>query len=72
MHNSRCIARNRFTAATPEQGANRLEIQANLAVDAMETVKAFPWVYTNAGYLAEAAAHWAFIVDPSLRVDDNY
>jgi hypothetical protein len=63
--------RDRFIAATQDQALDRLAIQSNLAVDAMFTVAAFPYIFTNAGPLAEAAAHWAFVADPSLRVDDD-
>lgn len=66
------IARNRFIHADVPTAIARCEIQSNLAVDAIETVKAFPWIYTNAGCLAEAAAHWAFTAHPELRVDDEY
>lgn len=66
------IARNRFMATTREQALERLEIQSDLACTLIDTVKCFPWTYTNAGCVAEAAAHWAFIAYPELRVDDTF
>lgn len=65
------MERNRFISATPETAAQYLEYQSNRAVDAIYTVKEFPWIYTAAGRYAEAASHWAFIVMPELRVDDR-
>jgi len=66
------IARNRFMAASPEAAAERLEIQSSLCLDAIATVRDFPWIRTGAACLAEAAAHWAFTLHPELRVDDLY
>lgn len=64
--------RDRFFSADSFEALTRLEVQSNMALDAIETVNAFPWIYTNAGVLAEAAAHWAFTAHPHLRVDDVY
>jgi len=66
------IARNRFLAATPDEAQKRMWVQSLLTLDAVATIRAFPWVYTNAGVLAEACAHWAMTFDPSLRIDDEY
>ena len=64
--------RDRFIAARSKADARRkLRTMRTRACDAIQTVKAFPWIYTNAGCLAEAAAHWAFTAFPSLRVDDD-
>ena len=65
-------ARNRFLAATREQALERLAIQSGVVSDAIATVNNFPWIYTNAGVSAEAAAHWAFVAYPELRVEDEY
>lgn len=63
--------RNRFMAANFDQAIERLEIQANRALELCTEVKNFPWLYTNAGVTAEAAAHWALTAYPELRVDDD-
>jgi hypothetical protein len=65
------IARDRFIAATHDEAITRMEHQSALALDAVATVNAFPYIYTNAGVLAEACAHWAFIAYPELRADDD-
>lgn len=65
------IARNRFMAATPEQALDRMHIQSYAALEAVNTVNNFSWVYTNAGVLAEACAHWAFTAHPELRAEDD-
>lgn len=64
--------RDRFMAANVAEANERLALQSNLALDAIGTVCAFPWIYTNAGCLAEAATHWAFVANPELRVNDVY
>jgi len=65
-------ARNRFLAATPEEARERLELQSALCLDLVAIARALPWIETNAGARAEAAAHWAFILAPELRVNDEY
>lgn len=65
-------ARNRFMGATFEQAIERMRIQSDAALEQVATVRNFPWIYTNAGVLAEACAHWAFTAYPELRVDDEY
>ena len=67
------IARNRFMAAhTQEEALRRMDLQSLLCLDAIGTVNSFPWIFTNAGTLAESCAHWAFIAHPELRVDDDF
>jgi hypothetical protein len=66
------MARNRFIAATPTQAIERMEIQSIRCLDQVAAVNGWPWMFTNAGVLAEACAHWAFIAHPELRVDDNF
>lgn len=65
------IARDRFMGATFEQAIERMRIQSDATLDAVSTVNNFPWIYTNAGVLAEACAHWAFIAHPELRDESD-
>ena len=63
--------RDRFMAAKTKCVARRrLRIQRNHLQDTLAKIRQYPWIYTNAAVTAEAAAHWAFIVMPSLRVND--
>lgn len=64
--------RDRFMAAPSKAIARRrLRIQRARLVEAFGALRDWPWIYTNAGVLAEAAAHWAFVAFPDLRVDDD-
>ena len=65
-------ARNRFMKASKEKALQHMEYQAVRCLDAVATVNEWPWVFTNAGALAESCAHWAFIAHPELRVDDDF
>lgn len=65
------IARDRFVKLTGAALKQALEEQSNRAVDLILTVKSFPYIYTNAGVTAEAAAHWAFMLHPELRAEDD-
>ena len=65
-------ARDRFMHATKEQAIERMKYQSMMCMDQVNTVRNFPYIYTNASVLAESCAHWAFIAQPELRVDDNF
>jgi hypothetical protein len=66
-------ARNRFIAChSKDEAIRRMEYQSVLCLDQVAAVNEWPWIYTNAGVLAEAAAHWAFIAHPELRVNDSF
>jgi hypothetical protein len=66
------VARNRFVRVDRETALNYMEKQSTFCLDQVAAVREWPWMYTNAGVLAEACAHWAFIAHPELRVDDNF
>ena len=63
-------ARNRFIAANEIQASERLRLIAPLAVD--YALSQWTFERDRAGVKAEAAAHWAFVLYPELRVDDEY
>ena len=65
-------ARNRFVRVTKEQAHQYMEIQSGACLEQIASVNSFPWLYTNAGVLAEACAHWAFIARPDLRDNDDF
>jgi hypothetical protein len=65
-------ARNRFIRATQKTALDFMEYQSVMCLDQVATVNEYPWIYTNAGVLAEACAHWAFIAHPELRVNDDF
>jgi hypothetical protein len=65
-------ARNRFMHTNRKQALDHMNFQSTMCFDQIATVNEWPWLYTNAGVLAEACAHWAFIAHPELRVDDDF
>lgn len=62
-------ARNRFMKLTGKRAEDALEVQSNIAVDCC--ISSFSCDRMRAATFAEAAAHWAFIVNPALRPDDD-
>jgi len=62
-------ARNRFINLTGKQAEDALEVQSNIAVDC--ALSSFSCGRMGAAIYAEAAGHWAFTVNPSLRADDD-
>lgn len=62
-------ARNRFLKLTGKRAEDALEVQSNIAADCC--LSSFSCDRMAAAPFAEAAAHWAFIVNPELRVDDE-
>jgi hypothetical protein len=65
-------ARNRFMHANKETALRHTAYQSVMCLDQIAAVNEWPWLYTNAGVLAEACAHWAFIAHPELRVNDSF
>ena len=67
------VVRNRFIhAPTFDVAIDRMNLQSERCLELVALVNAFPYTYTNAGCVAEAAAHWAFCAYPELRVEDKY
>jgi len=62
-------ARNRFVKLSHKHAEDALELQSNIAVDCM--LSSFSCGRMGAERFAEAAAHWAFILRPDLRADDD-
>lgn len=63
-------ARNRFINLIGKKAEDALEVQSNIAVDC--ALSSFSVDRMGAAIRAEAAAHWAFVLHPELRVDDDY
>ena len=62
-------ARNRFCKLTGNKAEAALDVQSNIAVDC--AMSSFSCDRMRAATFAEAAAHWAFIVNPELRPQDD-